>query len=88
MGEIWRTLMAQSEVLTIRLAPELKDKLDALAQSTRRSKSWLAAEAIAFYIEQHLWQIQTIEEAIALADSPEAEWVEGEGFSSYSCLHR
>jgi predicted transcriptional regulator len=78
MGEIWRTLMAQSEVLTIRLAPELKDKLDALAQSTRRSKSWLAAEAISFYIEQHLWQIQTIEEAIALADSPEAEWVEGE----------
>lgn len=54
--------MAQSEVLTIRLAPELKDKLDALAQSTRRSKSWLAAEAISFYIEQHLWQTQTIEE--------------------------
>lgn len=68
--------MSQSEVVTVRLNPELKAKLDALAESTRRSKSWLAAEAIAQYVEQETWQIQRIEEALALADSPNAQWVE------------
>lgn len=70
--------MSQSEVVTVRLDPELKAKLDALAVSTKRSKSWLAAEAIAQYIEQESWQIERIEEAIALADSSDAQWVEGE----------
>jgi predicted transcriptional regulator len=68
--------MSQSEVVTVRLAPELKAKLDALAISTKRSKSWLAAEAIAQYLEQEAWQIERIEEAVALADSPAAQWVE------------
>ena len=68
--------MSQSEVVTVRLDPELKAKLDALAASTKRSKSWLAAEAIAQYVEQQAWQIQHIEQAIALADSPNAQWVE------------
>ncbi|MEH2424753.1 MAG: ribbon-helix-helix protein, CopG family [Nostoc sp.] len=39
--------MSQSEVVTVRLTPEIKVKLDALAISTRRNKSWLAAKAIA-----------------------------------------
>ena len=38
-GKFGEPLIAQSEALTIQLAPKLKDKLDALAQSTRRSKS-------------------------------------------------
>jgi RHH-type transcriptional regulator, rel operon repressor / antitoxin RelB len=69
--------MTQSEVVTVRLTPDLKAKLDALAASTQRSKSWLAAEAIAQYIEQEAWQIQNIEAAVAFADSPEAEWIKG-----------
>jgi RHH-type rel operon transcriptional repressor/antitoxin RelB len=68
--------MSQSEVVTVRLSPELKVKLDALAASTKRSKSWLAAEAIAQYVEQEAWQIEQIEAAVVLADSPAAEWVE------------
>jgi predicted transcriptional regulator len=67
--------MSQSEVVTVRLDPALKAKLDALAASTKRSKSWLAAQAIAQYVEQEAWQIEQIEEAVALADSPVAEWV-------------
>jgi RHH-type transcriptional regulator, rel operon repressor / antitoxin RelB len=70
-------MMTQSEVVTVRLTPDLKAKLDSLAASTQRSKSWLAAEAIAQYVEQESWQIQNIETAVALADSPEAEWIEG-----------
>ena len=38
--------MSQSEVVTVRLTSELKAKLDSLSESTQRSKSWLAAEAL------------------------------------------
>jgi predicted transcriptional regulator len=69
--------MSQSETLTIRLPAEVKGKLEALAISTNRSKSWLAAQAIAAYVEEQSWQIQQIEEAVALADSDQAVWVEG-----------
>ncbi len=70
--------MSSSETVTVRLSPEIKSKLEALAQSTRRSKSWLAAEAIAIYVEQQIWQIAMIEEAVTLADSVNAEWVDGD----------
>lgn len=69
--------MAQSEVVTVRLSSELKAKLDSLSASTQRSRSWLAAEAIAQYVEREAWQIQSIKEAVSLADSPDAEWIEG-----------
>lgn len=75
--------MSQSEIVTVRLTPEIKAKLDALAQSTRRSKSWLAAEAIALYVEQESWQIQMIEEAVKIADSPSAQWIEGDDVSAW-----
>jgi RHH-type transcriptional regulator, rel operon repressor / antitoxin RelB len=75
--------MSQSEVVTVRLTPEIKAKLDALAISTRRSKSWLAAEAIALYVEQSSWQIQMIEEAVKIADSPQAQWIEGSDVSAW-----
>ena len=70
--------MAQSEVVTVRLTPEIKNKLEALSQSTRRSKSWLAAEAIALYIGEQSWQIEMIEQAVALADSDNAQWIDGD----------
>jgi RHH-type transcriptional regulator, rel operon repressor / antitoxin RelB len=68
--------MTQSETVTIRLSVEVKEKLEALAISTKRSKSWLAAQAIATYVEDQSWQIQSIEAAVTLADSDQAAWVE------------
>jgi RHH-type transcriptional regulator, rel operon repressor / antitoxin RelB len=68
--------MSQSETVTIRLSAEVKEKLEALAISTKRSKSWLAAQAIATYVEEQSWQIQLIESAVTLADSDQAVWVE------------
>ena len=38
--------MAETTTLTVRLTKEARDKLDALAESTRRSRAFLAAEAI------------------------------------------
>jgi RHH-type transcriptional regulator, rel operon repressor / antitoxin RelB len=67
--------MSQTETVTIRLPAEVKGKLAALAISTNRSRSWLAAQAIAVYVEDQSWQIEQIETAVALADSPQAEWV-------------
>ena len=68
--------MSKSETITIRLSAEIKGKLEALAASTNRSKSWLAAQAISAYIEEQSWQIQQIEEAVVLANSEQAVWVE------------
>lgn len=67
--------MSQTETVTIRIPAEIKTKLAALATSTNRSKSWLAAQAIAAYVEDQSWQIQQIEAAVTLADSDQATWI-------------
>lgn len=46
--------MAASTTMTIRIAPEVKDKLRRIAEGTRRSKSFLAAEAVAAYVDREL----------------------------------
>ncbi|MCU1303022.1 MAG: ribbon-helix-helix protein copG family [Candidatus Sulfotelmatobacter sp.] len=55
--------------MTIRLDPTIKDRLDQLSESTHRSKSFLAAEAIREYVETNEWQIQEIRTALAEADA-------------------
>ncbi len=61
--------MPETSVLTVRLDTETKERLDELARSTRRSKSFLAAQAIEAYIEEEAWQIAEIEKAIVEADA-------------------
>ena len=75
--------MSETTTITVRLDTSLKNKLEALAKSTQRSKSWLAAEAIAAYIEQEFWQIQQIEAAIQQADRSETEWIAHEDVSAW-----
>lgn len=43
-----------------RVSPELKERLRALAKDTNRSESYLAAEAIAEYVEMNAWQVKEI----------------------------
>ncbi len=45
--------MAESAVVTVRLDRAVAERLGALAESTRRSRSWLAAEAITAYVERN-----------------------------------
>ncbi|MGK7893432.1 MAG: CopG family ribbon-helix-helix protein [Xenococcus sp. (in: cyanobacteria)] len=66
--------MPKKEPFTVRLDEKLKQKLEALAASTQRSKNWLAEEAITEFVERESWQIQQIEAAVQKADSSEAEW--------------
>jgi predicted transcriptional regulator len=67
--------MSDTNTVTVRLDAALKTKLEALSKSTQRSKSWLAAEAIAAYVDREAWQVRQIEEAVEQADRPDAEWV-------------
>jgi predicted transcriptional regulator len=55
--------------MTIRIDPELKARLDQMAVTTQRSKSFLAAEAIRDFVELNEWQLQEINAAIQEADS-------------------
>jgi predicted transcriptional regulator len=43
-----------SDTMTIRLSTSVKDKLTELAQHTRRSRSFLASEAITDYVDREL----------------------------------
>jgi len=45
-------MSTQSETLTVRISPETKSRLETLARRTRRTKSFLAGEAIAGYVER------------------------------------
>ena len=54
--------------MTVRLEPELKQRLEQLAQATERSKSFLAAQAIREFVDLNEWQVQEIRNAIAEAD--------------------
>jgi predicted transcriptional regulator len=58
-----------STTMTIRLEDEVKDRLDRLADSTNRSKSYLAAEAIRAFVEINEWQVAEIRAAIEEADA-------------------
>jgi len=63
--------MGESSVLSLRLDPGLKRQLDKLAQATRRSRSYLAAEAIREYVALNAWQVEEIKRAVAEADRGE-----------------
>lgn len=61
--------MTKSAMMTVRLTPEVRDKLDALARDTKRSKAYLASEAIASYIDHNAWQIEEIKKGLDEARS-------------------
>jgi RHH-type transcriptional regulator, rel operon repressor / antitoxin RelB len=49
----------------------LSNRLDKLAKSTKRSRSFLAAEAIRDYVALNDWQIEEIQKGIAEANRGE-----------------
>jgi len=56
--------MTSSTTMTIRIEPEVKAKLDRLAGDTRRSRSFLAAEAVAGYVDRELAIIGSIQRGL------------------------
>ena len=66
-----------STTLSLRIDEETKERLEALAKRSRRSKSFLAAEAIASYVEAESWQLDEI--AAGLDDLEQGPWQAGFG---------
>jgi predicted transcriptional regulator len=58
-----------TETPSIRLDTETKARLDALAKRSRRSKSFLAAEAIAAWVAAEEWQLGEIEAGLSDLDA-------------------
>ena len=58
-----------STTMTVRLEDDLKERLEQLAESTKRSKSFLAAEAIREFVELNEWQIRETRAALKEADA-------------------
>jgi RHH-type rel operon transcriptional repressor/antitoxin RelB len=63
--------MAESALLTLRLDPKLKSRLERLSKATQRSRSFVAAEAIREYVALNEWQIGEIRKALSEADRGE-----------------
>ena len=58
-----------STTMTIRLDDDVKDRLEHLADATKRSKSFLAAEAIRAFVDSNEWQIAEIQSALKDAEA-------------------
>jgi predicted transcriptional regulator len=58
-----------TETLSIRIDSETKKRLNELAKRSKRSQSFLAAEAITAYVDSEEWQLGEIHKAIAELDA-------------------
>ena len=75
-----------STTFTVRVDSVVKKRLEKLAKSTGRSRSFLAAEAIGEFVDVNEWQIAGIKRAMASMDRGEGvaheqvkEWVRSWG---------
>ena len=57
-----------STTFTIRVEPEVKKRLEKLAKSTGRTRSFLAAEALSEYLDVNEWQVAAVRRAMASLD--------------------
>jgi predicted transcriptional regulator len=56
---------------TVRVPDEIADKLDHLAERMDRSRAYMAAQAIADFVEREEWQLAEIEAGLAEAERGE-----------------
>jgi len=63
--------LMNSTTFTVRVDTDVKKRLERLAKSTGRTRSFLAAEAIAEYLEINEWQVAGIKRAMASLDRGE-----------------
>ena len=75
-----------STTVSVRIDPASKKRLEKLAKSTGRSRSFLAAEAINEYLDLNEWQVAGIAKAVSSLDRGEGvahervkEWVSSWG---------
>jgi RHH-type rel operon transcriptional repressor/antitoxin RelB len=57
-------MAATSALISVRVSMAIADRLENLAKTVDRSKSYLAAEAIEEYLDIHEWQVQAIQAGV------------------------
>jgi predicted transcriptional regulator len=57
------------QTLTIRVEPEIRSSLDALAAAADRDRTWIVNQALAAYIETQRWQIAHIRQGLREAEA-------------------
>ena len=67
----WAQNLMKSTTFTVRVDTGVKKRLERLAKSTGRTRSFLAAEAITEYLELNEWQVAGIKRAMASLDRGE-----------------
>lgn len=60
---------SKADTFSVRLPDDMKSQLDQLAKLTKRSRSFLVQEAIAFYVKDRAAYLLDIDEAVASAES-------------------
>jgi predicted transcriptional regulator len=59
--------MSDSTLISVRVPKEVAKRLQALAQATDRSKSYVAAQAIEEFVTLQEWQVKAIRHGLAQA---------------------
>ncbi len=51
-------------VTTVRLEPEIRERLDKLAEQLDRSRAWIIKEAVAQYLEREAWYLDAVQKGL------------------------
>ena len=70
--------MQKAAHITVRVQPTMRERIERLADALGRPKSYVIENALSSYLDANEWQIAAIREAVAEAESPDAEWIEHE----------
>ena len=57
------------QTMTIRIEPEVRGALDALAAAADRDRTWIVNQALTTYIETQRWQIEHIRQGLREAEA-------------------
>lgn len=67
--------MADDVSITLRVSVDLKERLDSLARTTKRSRSALAADALQDLVERDEDDIEHIRRALEASHRPDARFI-------------
>ena len=63
--------MPEKDTFSVRLEPDKREKLDSLAASMDRPRSYLIAQAIDQFLDYHAWKLEQVEAGRDAADRGE-----------------
>ena len=68
--------MLKAASLTVRVKPDTRSRIENLARTTHRSKSYVIEEALEQYLDVNEWQVKGIQDALNEADRHDAIFVD------------